>query len=352
MIIRNSSSEFIEKYIKTLLTIPSARLVAGGREILMRCRYCPDSRDPKSAHMYVSIPSEGDPSKYNCFKCRAKGVVTHEKLIQWGLYNEPDVLVGISLYNKNIMKLDKNKKYRDKEVYILNNNFISQNKLSEVKLKYINNRLGTNLTYDDLISKKIILNIEDLLVSNNINKYTRDVNIMNQLNNSFIGFITQDNAFINMRNLTPGKVDKSIDTRYVNYNIFGKYDNTQKYYTLPTNIDLLNPNRIKIHISEGPFDILSVYYNLRRDDNNCIYSSILGNSYMNICKHFINNMKLINIEIHIYIDNDVNDYIIKELRDMLYVFQIPFYLHRNVYPGEKDFGVPISRIEERIQRVV
>lgn len=352
MIMKNTNNEFVNNYIKSLLTIPSARLVSGGREVLMRCRYCPDSRDPKSAHMYISIPAEGEPSKYNCFKCGSRGIVTHEKLIQWGLFNESDTLVGISVYNKNIMKLEKNRKYRDRNVYILNNNFISPTKLSEVKLKYINKRLGTNLTYNDLLSKKIILNIEDLLTSNNITNYTRGGNLMRQLNDSFIGFITQDNAFINMRNLTPGKVDKSIDTRYVNYNIFGKYDNTQKYYTLPTDINLLNPNRTKIHISEGPFDILSVYYNLRRDDNNCIYSSILGNSYMNICKHFINNMKLINIEIHIYIDNDVNDYVVKQLRDMLYIFQIPFYLHRNVYPNEKDFGVPINRIEERVQRIL
>lgn len=350
--IKNIENNFIEKYTQLLLTIPTARIASGGREVVMRCRYCPDSRDPRSAHMYVSIPKNGDPSVYNCFKCRSRGIVTHEKLIQWGLYEQPDILVGISTYNKKIMSLDKNRKYRDRDVYMLNNTFITDNELSQVKLRYINKRLGTNLTYDDLLSKKIILNLKDLLGSNNITKCTRDMRLIDQLDESFIGFITQDNAFINMRNLRPGKVDKSIDLRYVNYNIFGKFDNTQKYYTLPSNIDLCNPNRIKIHISEGPFDILSVYYNLRRDDNNCIYSAILGNSYMNICKHFINNMKLINIEVHIYIDNDVNDYVIHELKEMLYVFQIPFYLHRNMNPGEKDFGVPIERIKEQIQRVV
>lgn len=350
--IKNYDANFIEKYKQMLLSIPTARLASGGREVVMRCRYCPDSRDPRSAHMYVSIPVNDEPSQHNCFKCRTKGLVTHEKLIQWGLYNHPDVLVGLSSYNKRVMNLNKNKKYKDKDVYMLSNNFITDNPLSNAKLRYINKRLGINLTYEDLLSKKIILNLKDLLSSNNITKLNRDMRIIDQLDDAFIGFITQDNAFVNMRNLTPGKVDKSIDLRYVNYNIFGKFDNTQKYYTLPSNIDLLNPNRIKVHISEGPFDILSVYYNLRRDDNNCIYSAILGNSYANICKHFIHNMKLINIEVHIYIDNDVSNFVIDDLKDILYTFQIPFYLHRNIYPGEKDFGVPIERINEQVYRII
>ncbi|MGL5330906.1 MAG: hypothetical protein ACRDD7_16705 [Peptostreptococcaceae bacterium] len=344
-------NKFSENFKEKLLNIPTARLVSGGKEVLMRCRYCQDSRDPKSAHMYISIPVNGNLSFHNCFKCHTKGIVTHEKLIQWGIY-DPSILVDIGIYNKESLKLDKNRKFKDKDVYKINNSFISQNELSEAKLRYINRRLGLSLDYSDLLSKKVILNLNDLLSTNKIDKLTRDRRIIEQLDTSFIGFISYDNAFINMRNLTPGKVDKSIDRRYINYNIFEKFDNTQRYYTLPTNIDLYNPERIKIHIAEGPFDILSIYYNLRKDDNNCIYSSILGSGYINIIKHFINTLKLVNIEIHIYIDADVSYYVINEIKEICYVFQIPFYLHRNMMQGEKDFGVSIDKINEQIERVM
>lgn len=345
-------NEFYNNMKNTLLKIPSARLASGGKEILMRCRYCSDSVNQSSAHMYVKLPYDDNIMLFNCFKCHTKGIVTHKTLLDWGIYDDVNIMVEVSKYNTKVSKLDKNRKYVDKDVYVLYNKMITDNKLSEIKLKYINKRLGTSLSYEDLLEKKIILNLLDLLNSNNISKYSRHENIINQLDQNFIGFISQDNAFINMRNLTPGKVDKRIDFRYVNYSIFEKYDNSQKYYTLPTTIDLSNPNRIKIHIAEGPFDILSIYYNLRKDNNNCIYSSILGSGYLNICKHFINTMKLINIEFHIYIDADVNYNTVNEIRDLCYVFQIPFYLHRNLYNGEKDFGVPIDRIQEQIERII
>jgi len=342
--------ELREQFRDALLTIPSARLVSGGKEVLMRCRYCEDSRDPKSAHMYVSIPQSDDSvSLFNCYKCPASGVVTHSKLIEWGLYLDTNLLIEVSKYNKKTLALDKNKMLRDSAVYRLDNSFISDNKLSQVKLKYINNRLGINLSYNDLLEKKIILNLYDLLKTNNIQKLSRNSNIVDQLNESFIGFITQDNAFVNMRNLTPGKVHKSIDKRYINYNIFNKMDNTQRYYTIPTSIDLTNPKRIRLNISEGPFDILSVFYNLRNQESyHNIYSSILGSSYLAICRHFINVMKLINLEVHVYIDNDIKDYIIQELKELLYPFNIPLYIHKNIYPGEKDFGVRIEKINEQI----
>ena len=341
----------IAEKIKTLLLqIPSARLVSGGKEIAMRCPYCGDSkRDRNAAHFYVSIPQDDNVSLFHCFRasCLVSGVTTSEKLIEWNIF-DPDTAIELTKYNKQVLSLDKNKKFKQSEVYILNNNYISPSKLSEVKLKYINNRLGTNLTYTDLLNQKIVLNLGDLLLTNNITTYTRDPRIIKELDESFLGFISPDNAFVNMRNLREGKVSKSIDKKYVNYSIFNKLDNTQKYYTLPTTIDLTNPNRIQINIAEGPFDILSVYYNMNTNHNHSIFSAILGGGYLGICKHFIHTMKLINLEFHVYIDNDVDDYMIYDVRDYLKVYHIPLYIHRNVAPNEKDFGVNKSRIQERV----
>lgn len=342
-----------EKIRDTILAKdPSARLTSGGKEISLRCKECGDSINPRSAHMGIKLGLDDSPLIYNCFKCHASGIITYEKLLKWGIYGDTDTMIELIGYNKRVLSMPKNRIFKDNEIYYLNNKFISEGRLSEVKLKYINNRLGINLSYEDLLKNKIVLNLWDLLNSNNINEYTRHVNIINQLNDSFVGFISQDNAFVNMRNLTPGKVDRSIDKRYINYSMFNKYDNSQKYFTIPASINMYNPRRIKLRISEGPFDILSVKYNLVKEEEHTIYSAITGSGYFNICQHFINTMKLINIEVHIYIDADIKDHIVFELANMLSVFQIPFYLHRNLCPGEKDFGVKINRIKEQIQRIV
>ena len=342
----------IEEYKSLLLKLPTARIVSGGREVLLRCRYCPDStKNFSSAHMYISIPSDDSPSYFNCYKCGTGGIVTHKHLLQWGLYDQSEGIINLSKYNNRIMKLPKNRMLKDSHVYKLDNKFITQGKLSEIKLKYINKRLGTNLNYMDLINNKIVLNLGDLLSYNRINKFTRNEFIIKELDERFIGFISQDNAFINMRNLTEGKVSKSIDKRYINYNIFNKKDNTMRFYTLPTQINLMNPNPIRINICEGPFDTLSVRYNVLGQSENCIYSSITGAAYMAIVRHFVVDMKLLNSEFHIYIDNDINRHIIDNIADFLYVYRIPLYVHENIMPGEKDFGVPKERIKESIIRV-
>lgn len=338
---------------EVLLQIPSARLAAGGHEVIMICPYCGGSKTDKNARkFYVSLPTDDTPSLFHCYyvNCLVGGVTTKDKLLEWGVYDQ-ETAIELTKYNKYSLSLDKNKKFKDSEVYKLDNRFVSDNQLSQTKLKYINNRLGINLSYNDLLDKKIVLNLRDLLDSNNISEYTRDVRIVNELDQSFIGFISQDNAFVNLKNLRPGKVYKSIDTRFVNYNIFGKIDNTQMYYTIPTQIDLANPNRIKVHVAEGGYDILSIYYNMYPNHEHSIYSAILGGGYLGICKHFIHTMKLINIEFHIFIDNDVDDYIIYTINEYLKVYNIPLYLHKNMYPKEKDFGVRITNIKEQISLI-
>lgn len=347
-------TDFYEKMKQLLLTLPGAQLASGGKEIVMPCRYCQD----KGKRMYVSLPTDNNIMLHNCFRatCGVSGVVTVEKLLQWGIGNNPDDLIELSKYNKRVSGLEKNRRYTDdKSIYKLNNIYINDNNLSLYKLKRINDRLKTNLTYEDLLRLKIVLNLKDLLYTNKVKELTRSEFIVDQLDQSFLGFISKDNAFVNLRNLhqeDSGKVHKSIDKRYVNYNIFGKYDNTQRYYTLPTEINILNPNRVKMHIAEGPFDILSVYLNLRKQEQHSIYTAILGGTYLNTIKHFITDLGIINLEIHLYIDNDVDIFEIQdELYELKYVFQMPIFIHRNIKPNEKDFGVSPDKIHEQIQEI-
>lgn len=326
-----------------LSNMPFAKPASGLSEVVCKCMYCPDDGDHH--HMYISIPQvEGQPSKFNCFKCGTSGYVTSRRLIEWQIF-DPEWGIILSDYNKSIYN---NPLYRS--LYINNgicnirNTFIREDELSFKKLQYINDRLGLNLSFQNCLDNKIVLNINDLLRENYINKITRSINFINELNKSFVGFLSYDNNFINLRNMENGSWIKD---RYVNYNIFGKEDNTKKMYTIPVDINLYYP--IKVHIAEGPFDILSIKYNLRKEYDNNIYTAIAGNAYKGVLRELIINRKLINLEIHLYPDSDYNDYSLNDIINFIKPFGFNIFIHRNQI--DKDMGVPINKISETIERV-
>ena len=344
-----------KEYLDFLLhAIKSAKPASGGTVVNCRCFYCPDSKNPNSAHMYISIPKEEtDPSLYYCHKCHAAGLVTYKTLIEWDIYDE-NIAFELINHNKKVLKSGKLNKYMNKKHHIVQVPKIQDNDNNRIKLNYINQRIGTNLTYDDLSRLKIVLNLKDFLNLNNIDSLTRQSNIIDQLDFNFVGFLSIDNAFFNMRRICEeGKLIKSIDKRYINYKIFEDvYETSERFYTIPTKIDLNCPERIKIHIAEGPFDILSIYKNLRNEEVG-IYSSIAGSNYKGLAMYFIEQYKLPYVEFHFYPDNDKlgSNYKLKKVAAYLKPLHTPVFIHRNTFPGEKDFGVPINRINEKIMEI-
>lgn len=337
----------VEAYANFLLnTIPNAHYASGKKEICCRCMEC-----GKKDHMYISIPYKPkEPSKYYCHKCHASGYVTTKKLLYWGIF-DPNIGNMLITHNRDIDIQINNDFY----IHSLSHYNISYNQLSEWKLHLINQRLGTNLFFEDIIEKKIILNLWDLLNENRIQKLTRDPRVINALNDNFLGFLSINNGFVNLRRLCEeGKLYKGIDKRYINYSIFDDVENSLRFYTIPNAINTLEPRRLPIHIAEGPFDVLSIYYNLRNQDNFGIYTSVSGSNYLGIIKYFLNIMKFNYIELHLYPDNDKygSDDVMEYIASVISPFMIPLYIHRNVMSNEKDFGVHPGRIRESIIRLL
>lgn len=332
--------QFLLNHIK-----PWARPASGGRVINCRCYYCADSKTYSHGHFYISIPqNHKELSLFYCQKCKVGGLVTPNTLIEWNLY-DPDIVMALTKHNKVAGSLPENRMYKDSEIYKIMNDIITDDKLSAFKLKYINNRLGSSFTYQDCLDLKLVLNIKDVLTRNHL-QATRDDRIIDQLDNGFMGFLSIDNAFLNLRNLDITKgLHKSIDTRYVNYNIFGKYDNTRRFYTVPTVLDLNDMRPIDLHIAEGSFDILAIYLQNQTDTiNRNVFTSVGGSGYQGVVRYFINRLKYPNMRIHIYPDSDISrDHIINVFRSIS-VFGYPMYIHRNISPGEKDYGVTPDRI--------
>lgn len=335
-------------------SIPDAKPASGGKQIVCRCRF-PGCTDTKR-HMYIGPFTKSDEGiRYNCFKCPASGYLNENFLAVYGINNS----VGME-----VIKANRGPKYRQyssgkDRVYYATNKQITSCSLSEQKLRYINERLGLSLSYKDCIDMKIVLNLVDIIRDNNIRSLTRHPDIVKQLNDSFIGFLSRTNCTLNMRNLNEGHVYESIDRKYVNYRLFDddpKYD----FYIVPSNINL--DDHVKVYIAEGPFDILSVYYNLISDKTNSFFVAGRGKAYYSVVEYLLTTYGIYNMEIHYYVDRDVSD---KEIIDIIRFFDpyrvidengenvgIRFYVHRNGYGDEKDFGVPKSRIIDKYRRVI
>ena len=340
-----------DEYKNYLLSaIPGAKIASGGKLINCRCRECADGKSATSKHFYISIPYDTEePSMYYCHKCNCKGYVDHKKLIAWGIYNQ-EIAIALTKYNEEIFKNPRASKYSSNQVYQVRHTYTTDDNKSEEKRQYLVRRLGYELNFTDLNNLKIILNLNDFLQENNIDKITRNQNVVNDLDREFIGFLSIDNAYFNMRRTCEeGLVYKEIDKRYVNYNIFNKMNTNQRFYTIPTVVNLNSYKRIKLHISEGPMDILSIYLNLRNKEEG-IYTSIAGNNYINIILYFLIDLKLPYLEIHLYPDNDKYGTLdrMKYIKSLIPDPTIPVIVHKNIFPGEKDFGVPKNKITESI----
>ena len=333
-------------FIKTM--IPGSHEASGGKEIVCRCRYCPDSSDPNHGHMYVSVPQEpNDPILFHCFKCQTSGILDSRTLIEWGIY-DPVIAVEADKINKAAAKSNKFTGY-SREWYPFTNHVDDYN-LAQAKVDYINHRIGTSLTIQDCMNQKIVLNLREAIDYNRVQPYTRHENIVNQLDQNFLGFLSLDNNFVNLRRLCDeGLVYQSIDKRYINYNIHGKQDNTEKMYVMPTKIDLTNPNKINIHVAEGPFDILSIRYNLRAGENG-IFAAVTGSGYKGLIMHLVNTFKIFYFNLHVYPDNDKfgDQRVIQELVELVRPYGASLIEHRNIYEGEKDFGVSPDHIIEQV----
>lgn len=337
---------FADEYRQFLISHTlNGKSASGGSEVNCRCFYCPDSHDPRHGHFYISIPQSPDePSKYHCMKCHESGYVTHKTLLDWGIWDD-QIATDLIEHNKHTKYLNKASRIA---VNRLINPIAVDDQVSQIKLQYINDRLGLSLSYDDLARMKITLSLRELLRCNGIDRLTREENIVDQLNYNFIGFISIDNGFLNMRRVCDeGLVYKSIDKRYINYNIYGNFDTSHRFYTIPSQIDLLQ-GVVNLHIAEGPFDILSIYHNLRHGEPG-IYSSVGGSNYLGVIMYMIETIGLPWVNVHLYPDNDnSDDRKIKYIYQQLKGINTPLYIHKNRYPGEKDFGVPLAKIDEYV----
>lgn len=347
---KSDSTEAFEALKVYMKENHNAKIVAGGREILKRCHFCGDSRNMSDAHLYIGLKNGA--IVYNCFKCNSKGVVDGKFLRDIGCYDLGLLNLCIEQNKKNSSSGSLNSKaFRNPSKFYRPIIPISNNAYAIKKLKYVSNRFGYEITPQIAANFKIVVNIKDFLSINGIERYTRDPSVVDLLDKFFVGFLSMDNRYIVMRRLVPeGKLPQYIDTRYVNYDIFGIDNEGMKFYTIPsTFVDPFKP--VEIHIAEGCFDILSIYFHVAPFGTNGVFSAVNGKSYSSLVRYLIMTYGFTAFDLHLYPDADVNDRKMEAIHRDIEPFGVNTFIHRNMFPGEKDFGVPLDHVNDKWRKI-
>jgi hypothetical protein len=170
------------------------------------------------------------------------------------------------------------------------------------------------------------------------------------LNESYVGFLSNNNNCITFRNIT----DNDRLMRYFKVILNPKNINQNTFYSIPNSIDLMYTHDINIRIAEGTFDILSVFKNLVKNKNNEYYFASCGFGSNVIIRYLIHNGINTGLNLHIYSDNDKTDddhrkYLFKNSSVSYWLDHID--IHRNQFNNEKDYGIPTNRIIDSRYRI-
>lgn len=331
--------DFKQEVEEKLLQLRYAHRVSKN-QIALRCMFCGDSKkDPRKTRFYVYINHNDDsPMLYNCFNCQASGILTPKVLRTFDI-NDLSLNSELTTFNNTISKQVKKSLKVKLDRLDLKVPLPKNTKLNVMKKHYIEDRLGIKLTIDDLQRFKVIFSLEDFLKLNKIENVTCKPNRARRLNDDYVGFLSSGNEYIIYRDITG--MNK---LRYDKYRVIEDNIDPKKFYTIPTSIDIMSTEPIIINMAEGVFDILGVYYHVKKQNDNEIYVAICDSEYASVIKYFIGTGLIgPNIIINIFSDSDHEPYFYKHMIDELSIWVGKINLFYN--SKSKDYGVTSEMIE-------
>ena len=323
--------------IDQLLDTPYAKR-QNNEYVYVRCPICGDSRKHlDGAHCSIWI-KEGQPLIYHCWICESSGIVNSSFLQDLNIDNI-DLFNVVSNYNRINEKRGKPSKYvvssTTKDLLIPE---IRVDENTQRKIDYVSKRIGINFTPKSLEYLRVITSLKDFLGLNGIAINPKWKKSFYYLEKSYVGFLTMDKMNIVFRNIEEGS-----EFRYIKYPIFNGLQFGENSYVIPMKVDVLSSS-INLNITEGVFDILSIFLNVMKGDlNNNIYVAVTGSGYRRVIKYFIKKGFIGNLNINIFSDNDKKvSWYDNIFKDNYWFNNVSIYY--NGKEGEKDFGVPKERI--------
>ncbi|WP_368880420.1 hypothetical protein [Proteus mirabilis] len=326
-------------------------------EMMTRCVYCGDSVNNEThAHLYISTKS---PFQFFCQRCNHAGMLS-SKVLHDINFNDVE---GVSrVFDKKIRKALKNttirlgrgkdpfSKLRPKyKLPKIDENF----KFFEKKIIYLEDRFDIDLDTADLERMKVIFDYRKFIKDNNIKNMIERMEeqdfyyyLIKHVQCNSIAFQTSDGNYNIIRHISPYKTPKEPKgRRYHNDNVNYPVEIGDKTYTIANGIDMTTPT-LNLVLTEGIMDINSVFLNIhqREQDEKTLFMAVNGKAF-NLPILNLRRLGFLNMNLDIYSDNDVNKNVYRKILDFSHFNSIR--LHYNEKSGEKDFGVPLSKIKER-----
>ena len=334
--------DFKQTLWETLMTL-DVKEVRSRKSISVRCPFCGDTKkDAKHTHFYITIDKRRleEPIFYNCFLCNTSGIMTQDVLRMLDIH-DINITTSMKVFNKSI-------KGRIVELALRDNNHqmkvpvAKDTKLNRKKLKYLNDRLMIDIDFEKASELKVVFDLEEFLKVNEIEDVTCNSSKAIDLRDNYIGFLSVRNETINFR-----QVIKSPNKRYEKYPIFKELDNTRKFYSIPTKIDVLSTDLATINIAEGPFDALGIFFHvLDCDMERSIVTAATGSGFKSVVQYFVQQGVVgDNIILNLFVDNEedkTNRYYKKQLGNLTEWFGETNII-RNT--KSKDMGVPKYQIK-------
>ena len=314
-------------------------------QLITRCFLCGDSaknKNKKRLGIKIDVNNPSEPILYHCFNCNSYGVLTPEMVNQMGIYNR-DLSASIMKLNSQALKDDGTKvnKYKNNKEIQVKFPPLYKTERTIQKIKYIYNRIGYKIPIKDFDSLKIVFNLDEFLICNNIPIIRPDQ--VKIISDYYVGFLSINNEYIIFRDITNQQ-----QMRYIKFNIFNVKDNTNSFYSMRTSVDIIDTEPIHLCIAEGTFDALGIRYNILNNEmHNTIIMAACNGSFRNPLNYFIHKGLIgENIYIDCYQDNDTK-LNFKKLRSEF----TPYLCSRNqnfkVFYNtlRKDFGYPKEEIQ-------
>lgn len=335
-------------------------LTSDKKETFIRCPICGDSRrDVNKARFYIR---NKPPYVFHCFNCESNGIIGDKifeslELLQYGKAHE--VLKYVKEQQASIVQSSNYKKKRKKITtlpYFNNELDFSYYSKDVYKLDYLNHRLNTQITEDNLYDLRIILNLEEFIKSNGLSYESifpemRKNQIKERMEKlkSYIGFLSMDRGIVIMRNTQPTEDKRN---RFANLTLFHDDEDIMSFnktYTVNSGINKHKPHH-EVVLSEGPIDVLSIYlnlyYNSDIDLDDYLFFANGGKSYMNTLST-LTDYTLLDNTYHIYSDNDVSLEFFQRLKKFSNeLSNNKAYLYYNTL--HPDFGVSEIELSNRL----
>lgn len=314
--------------------------------VITRCPVCGDSRKTKNkGHLYINCkPTLEVPAWLKCQRCGISDVLNKSNYVLelLNIFSDDNECLR-KQFNSELTKrfgfsiMKNNDTRKLKLLPPLNNEY------TKMKIKYINDRLGVSLNQEKIEKYKIIFNLEDFLSYNKIENTTCSDWKLRSLNDSYVGFLSTNNEFINFRIIDDNLID-NYHKRYENYNIFGLEENTRRFITVKQKINIFKD--IEINSCEGPMDLIGIREHIMHgDDKNKIYVANMGMSAYSLMIYFIRKGLIFN-RLRIFADRGVPlDYYRDMKKKLGYRYKGEIEVIYNNYKKEKDFGVSKDKIK-------